>query len=243
MITSKQNALIKKIRSLKDKKFRDSLNLYIVEGIKMVKEAVISAQNIESIVCSEKMAERVKEFYSNYEIASDEVIEYASSEVTPQGVIAVVVKPQNQLASPRGNSLFLDGVSDPANVGAIIRTAASSGFNDIYLSASADAYSPKAVRASMSGIFKVKTHIAEKEKLLSMINIPLVVADMSGVDAKSFKPTTPVCLVIGSEANGVSEQVRKMASHTVSLKMDNDMESLNASVSASILMYAISGKI
>ena len=66
---------------------------------------------------------------------------------------------------------------------------------------------------------------------------------MNGVDIKDFNLDKSVCLVIGNEGKGVSEEMRKMASHTVSLKMDNGMESLNASVSASILMYKIAGKV
>ncbi len=243
MITSKQNALIKQIRSLKDKKFRDELNFYIVEGIKMTKEAFTSGQQVVSVICTLKKEKEVLSFCPFAQTVKDEIMDYVSSEVSPQGVIAVVKKPTNELVSPIGYSLLLDGVSDPANVGAIIRTAAASGFNDVYLVDSADAYSPKAVRASMSGIFKVKTHAFSREQILSVINTPIVVADMNGVNAKEFKSKSPLCLVIGNEARGVSNELKNKATYTISLDMDNEMESLNASVSASILMYSIKGKI
>ena len=243
MITSKQNATIKKIRALEDKKFRDKLGLYVIEGLKMTKEAVQNGVQIESVICTMRMEEKVRTFYSNAEIVADEIMEYASSEVTPQGVIAVAKKPDYTLSAPTGFCLLLDGVSDPANVGAIIRTAAASGFNEVYLASCADAFSTKAVRASMSGIFKVKTYVAQKEDILNVIDIPLVVADMNGKDALTFKPKSSVCLVIGNEAHGVSKELREKATYTISLSMENDMESLNASVSASILMYSIKGKI
>ncbi len=243
MITSKQNSLVKEIRSLSNKKFRDSLGVYLVEGIKMVKEAVLSGQEIKYVLTTEKNFEKVVEFYQSAEVISDQLSEYISQEVTPQGVFAVLSAPKLSIKSPVGNSLFLDQVSDPSNVGAIIRTAASAGFNDVYLFNSADPYSPKAVRASMSGVYKVRIYSGERESLINAINLPFVVADMDGVDVKEFKCASPICLVIGNEGRGVSQEMRDLAEYTLSLKMDNGMESLNASVSASILMYKLAGKV
>lgn len=244
MITSKQNSLVKEVRSLSNKKFRDSLGVYLVEGFKMVKEAVENGQQINYILSTEKNFDVVYDFFPEVQAISNEIAEYISQEVTPQGVFAVVKTPKIPLSAPKGNALFLDGVSDPANVGAIIRTAVSAGFTDIYAYSCADPYSPKSVRASMSGIFKANVYIGEsRESLTSVINIPICVADMDGVSVKDFSPTTKLCLVIGNEGRGVSEEMLAKAEYVVSLPMDNGMESLNASVSASILMYKLSGKI
>lgn len=244
MITSKQNSLVKEVRSLSNKKFRDSLGVYLVEGLKMVKEAVESGQQISYILSTEKNFDVVYGFFPEVQAISNEIAEYISQEVTPQGVFAVVKTPKIPLGAPKGNALFLDGVSDPANVGAIIRTAVSAGFTDIYAYSCADPYSPKSVRASMSGIFKANVYIGEsRESLTKVINIPICVADMDGVLVKDFSPTTKLCLVIGNEGRGVSEEMLSKAEYVVSLPMDNGMESLNASVSASILMYKLSGKI
>lgn len=242
MITSKQNPLIKEIRSLENKKFRDNLGKYVALGIKLTVEAFEHGQKVECVVCTEEASKSLGELPTQKILVTPEVFETLSEEKTPQGALAVISKPKNQPESPKGKCLFLDGVSDSGNVGAIIRTAAASGYSDVYLTGCADAYSPKAVRASMSGIFKVKTHVGDRASLVKLINLPICVADMNGEDA--FKATLPkdFCLVIGSEAHGVSADMRNLAEFTVKIPMENGIESLNAAVSAGILMYALKTK-
>ena len=238
MITSKQNSLIKEIRSLKDKKNRDKLGLFVVEGIKPINEAIDLGVSLSLIICTERALSAIKPCDCRVETVADEVLKSVSEEVTPQGALALAVKPDNAVKPPRGNSLLLDGVSDPANVGAIIRTAAAAGYNDVYLTEdAADAYSQKAVRASMSGIFRVKVMRGSVIDILSAINLPLCVADMDGESVFTFKSGSAVCLVIGNEGHGVSEEVKKSSAFTVKIPMDNGVESLNAAVSAGILMY------
>jgi tRNA G18 (ribose-2'-O)-methylase SpoU len=169
---------------------------------------------------------------------------YVSEEKCPQGVLAVVNKPNKDLVSPNGKCLLLDGVSDPSNVGAILRTAAAAGYNEVYMTDdSADAYSNKAVRASMTGVLRVNVMRAPRERLLEVINVPLWIADMNGESVFTAKPNGDFCLVIGNEGNGVSRQVKDKASFTVSIPMDNGVESLNAAVSAGILMYNLKNKV
>ena len=240
MITSKQNALIKEIRSLADKKYRDRLNLFIIEGIKPVKEAVLKGISIREIVGTSKGINALNIQFSSVVEVSDEVFDYVSEESTPQGVLAVAFKPENKLVSPVGNCILLDGVSDPSNVGAIIRTAVASGYDTIYMTNDcADPYAQKAVRSSMSGVFRAKIVRGKIEDLLSVINAPIVVADMCGKNVFETQVKAPFCLVIGNEGHGISSTVRERASVTVSIPMENEMESLNASVSAGILMYAL----
>lgn len=242
MIISKQNALIKEIKSLSDKKFRDRLNVFVVEGIKPVREAIALNLKIRNVILTEKASALIGEGNFNREIVSDQVFDYVSEEITPQGALAIVYKSDNVIKSPTGKCLLLDGVSDPANVGAIIRTAAAAGYNDIYMTAEcADPYSQKAVRASMSGIFRVNVMRGDIQSLLSVINLPVWVADMNGQNVYSAKNTGDFCLVIGNEGRGVSEELKARANFTVSIPMENGMESLNAAVSAGILMYSLKG--
>ena len=181
MITSKQNALVKEIRSLADKKYRDRLNLFIIEGVKPVKEAVEKGVSIREIVGTARALNALGVEFSSVVEVSDEVFDYISEESTPQGVLAVAFKPENKLVSPVGNCILLDGVSDPSNVGAIIRTAVASGYDTIYTTNDcADPYAQKAVRSSMSGVFRAKIVRGKIEELLSVINMPIVVADMYG---------------------------------------------------------------
>lgn len=241
MIVSRQNALVKLVRSLSDKKHRDELSLYVIEGVKTVADAVALKQRIEVLLCSEKRYSALpQEFFSaavRTETLSDELFGYVSGETTPQGVLALVKKPE-ALPPKNSYSVFLDGVSDPANVGAIIRTAAAAGYNDVFVTSDcADAFSPKAVRASMCGIFRVNVITGDREELLSMVSVPLFVADMDGENVFSAANRSPFCLVIGNEGNGVSDTVRKRAEKVFAIPMVNGMESLNAAVSAGILMY------
>ena len=240
MITSKQNQLIKQIRSLIDKKFRDQTGLYLVEGIKLVKEAVTLSLPINVIVGTEKGIADLDCKQYKTETVSEQVFKFITTEVSPQGVLAVIEKPQNNLTVPNGSCVLLDGVSDPTNVGAIIRTATASGYKTVYLTNEcADQFSPKAVRASMSGVFRIKTLRASAEELLKIINLPIIVADMNGENLFDFNKKGDFCLVIGNEGHGVSDFVRKKANYTVSIPMENGMESLNAAVSAGLLMYGL----
>lgn len=238
MIISKQNALIKEIRSLSDKKNRDGLNRYLIEGVKIVAEAIKTGQKVHVVVGTEKGLNALDATGVRQELVCDEVFKSISSEVSPQGVIAVVEKPDSNVLSVCQKSLLLDGVSDPANVGAIVRTAAACGFDRILMTEEcADPYSPKSVRSSMSGVFRVKFIRAPIDDLLGLIKVPLVVADMFGENVFEKNIGQEFCLVIGNEGRGVSQKVKSLANVTVSIPMQNGVESLNAAVSAGILMY------
>lgn len=239
MITSRQNALVKEIRALKDKKVRDESGLFVIEGVKTVKEALECGVSVKNVVCTEKGLSLIGLAESAVTLVTDDVFKSISDEVTPQGVIATAYKPVYPLSPPEGDSILLDGVSDPKNVGAIIRTAAAAGYKDLYLVNAADPFSPKAVRASMSGIYKVRTHTCTIEEAFSIINAEFIVADMRGENAFAFKPSGSFCLVIGNEGNGVSPAVKNAVKTAVSIPMQNGTESLNAAVSAGILMYAL----
>ena len=236
MIVSRQNALIKNIRSLFDKKNRDDQGLYLVESVKLVNEAVKS-QDVTLLLGTEKGISQINGYTGRVETVSDGIFEYVSAEKTPQGVLAIVKKPQSVTAEG-GNCLFLDGVSDPNNVGAIIRTCACAGYRDVYLSNCADAYSPKTVRASMGGIFRVNIFSGDREELYEKVKEKqIIIADMGGNNVFTTRIDGEFCLVLGNEGNGVSDFMKSRANKTVSIPMNNEMESLNVSVSAGILMY------
>ena len=165
----------------------------------------------------------------------------SGAEASPQGVLALVSIPDCTPVQPQGSCLLLDGVSDPGNLGTIIRTANAAGYCDIYLRNCADPFAPKCVRATMSGIFFVRLHIGEGV-LQALGDTPLVCADMGGENVFLFSPPQKFCLVIGSEANGVSVEVRALCKYTVKIPMRHTCESLNAGVSAGILMYELQKK-
>lgn len=242
MIISKQNSFIKEVRSLKDKKFRDKLNLYVAEGVKLVNEAIKLGLPIKKILGTDKALEKI-DFIAQSDIiesVSEQVFSYISDEVSPQGVLAIIEKPSQTLNAPKGSCILLDGVSDPTNVGAIIRTAIASDYKEIYLTDdSADPFSPKAVRSSMGGIFRAKIVRSDLNSLLATIDKPILIGDMDGQDVFSFKMNGEFCLCVGNEGHGVSEITIKHAKAKVKIPMQNGMESLNVAVSAGILMYAL----
>ena len=237
ILTSKSNPFIRETAALKDKKGRRESRLFLVEGAKMVRECMRSGLETEAVILAESYA---GEEFPDAVRVSDELFRRLSDEKSPQGILCRVRIPKRALCPPDGSCLLLDGISDPGNLGAIIRTANAAGYRQIYLADCTDPYSPKSVRASMSGIFFVRLHIGGSEEIFRALErIPMLCADMDGENVFGFQPPEKFCLVIGNEANGVSEQVRKMCSHTVKIPMRESCESLNAGVSAGILMYVL----
>ena len=236
IILSKSNPCVKELRALREKKFRRERGMFLVEGEKMVRECIASGIKVSRMIA--------REDYKG-ELAPDLVLgadafNSISEEKTPQPILAEAVLPEFALTPPKGSCLLLDGVSDPANVGAIIRTANAAGFHELYLIGCADPFSPKSVRASMSGVFFVSLMQGTREEVLSALDgVPLIAADMGGENIFTFAPPEQFALCIGNEGSGLSKQVREKASFTVRIPMGEHTESLNAAVSAGILMYEL----
>lgn len=240
IITSRSNPLVKKIASLSEKKFRRQYGEYLVEGIKPVKECLAAGGEVTSIICTP----RNEGLFEGAVTLSEDVFKSLSAEKTPQGVIASVKLPSPALRPPKGPCLLLDRLQDPGNVGTIIRTANAAGYEDIYLIDCADPFSPKAVRASMSGIFFVNVFCCTLGEALSALgDTPLVAADMDGKNIFDFTPPSKYCLCIGNEGQGVCGELREKSSYTVSIPMRDTCESLNAAISAAIAMYALKNNV
>lgn len=241
ILTSKNNPLIKETASLKDKKGRKAHNLFLVEGKKMVVECLKSGMEIERVFLAESYDGETP-FDEDVTVrVSNEVFGFLSDEKTPQGVLARVRIPNLPLTVPSGCCLLLDGVSDPGNMGAIIRTANAAGYHEIYCTDDCtDPYAPKSVRASMSGLFFTKIYRGSREEILSILHdVPLFIADMGGANVFNCVAPKQFALAIGNEANGISAMVEQAAAHTVKIPMHESQESLNAAVSAGIIMYLL----
>ena len=241
ILTSKNNPLIKETASLKDKKGRREHNAFLVEGIKMAKECQKSDFCIERVFVAENFDGDLPFPETQITRVSSDVLRHLSDEKTPQGIVCRVKIPSRKLCAPKKSCLLLDGVADPKNVGAIIRTANAAGYEEIYLTETcADPYAPKSVRASMSGVFFTKIYQSTREEILSILQgTPIVVADMVGENAFNCAVPPVFALVIGNEANGVSDETLSRATIAVKIPMRETQESLNAAVSAGILMYLL----
>lgn len=237
ILTSRNNPLIKEMAALKEKKGRKEQGFFLAEGVKMVSECKRSGLEIGRTFVSESYRGETDE---NAICVSDEVFAFLSDEKTPQGILCSIRIPKPSLCPPKESCLLLDGVSDPGNMGAIIRTANAAGYGEIYLVGCTDPYSPKSVRASMSGIFFVKIYMGTREAVLEALSgLPILAADMDGENMFSFRPPEKFALAIGNEANGISEEVFRKAQHKLKIPMRAAQESLNAGIAAGIAMYLL----
>ena len=259
-ISSKDNEFIKHVKKLKDKKYRDLNNEYIIEGIKIIEEAINENANIKQVViCDdcEKTSNIPKDLM--YEIAKQECIYVTSklfeslTDVTnPQGILAIVEKNtvKSQIAGNEEQEIdynqdiivALDDIQDPGNLGTILRTVDSIGLNQILVSkGTADSYNPKVVRSTMGAIFRVKIIECEDlEKTLKEIKkhkFEIVVTSLQTKNSIYDIDYKKKVIVIGNEANGVEENIQKLADKKVKIPMLGKTESLNASVATGIILY------
>ena len=242
MITSKQNQMVKTVVSLKQKKNRDSLGLYVVEGEKMVFDAITFGANITQIFATEKYINYPFENSEKVVFVSDAVFKIMSDEVTPQGILAVVKIPKSGDITQLSRCLLLDRVQDPGNVGAIIRLAVACGVSDILTIDSADAYSQKAVRSSMSGIYHVNIFKYSESECINIIKqnaLSLICADLTGQNIFEYKTPEKFCLCVGNEGNGISDNLIKSATDVISIPMHKGVESLNVAVATGVTLYTL----
>lgn len=239
VITSLTNAKIVEVSKLSDKKYRKSLNKFVIEGERLVRDAVKHGAYLTSVFVAESVAQKYD--FDSQIVVSDNVFAKIGDTVNSQGVLAVAQIPSEEPQCPVGNCLVLDRLQDPGNVGTLIRTAVACGFTDIYAVDSVDLYSPKVLRAAMSAHFCIKLHqsgsIVEVFELLK--DRQIVVADMDGENVFSAQFDDNVALVVGNEGNGISDFSKRHADKIVSLPMENGFESLNAAVAGSVIMYRI----
>lgn len=249
MITSKDNEVIKEIKKLKEKKYRE--NKYIVEGIKMVNEAINEKASIDKIVfCNLDLEREIKNLNQfNYIEVSEKVFKELTDVVTPQGVLAVINKESEtdsidikRVDTSARYILALDNLQDPGNLGTIIRTADAANLKQIIVSKdTVDAYSPKVIRATMGAIFRVKIIEVEnlKETLLSLQkrNFKIVTTSLQTENSIYDIDYKNKVVVIGNEANGVEKEIQDLSDYKVKIPMIGKTESLNAAVAASIMIY------
>lgn len=251
IITSKDNENIKSIKKLKERKYRDLNNEYIIEGIKILKEAIQEKAVIKKIViCEECLANNIIDDKLLYEIAkydclyvSKKIFEGLTDVSKPQGILAVVEKNNKKDINYNEDIIVaLDGLQDPGNLGTILRTLDSANLSQVIVSKdTVDAYNPKVVRSTMGAIFRVNIVEAEnlKETLKEMKRHKYKVMCTDLTASKNIYEVdyTKKILVIGNESNGISKELLDMADEKIIIPMLGKTESLNASVATSIIVY------
>ncbi len=250
-ISSRQNEVVKHAASLKQKKDRDLFGEYLVEGEKLVSEAFLTKQHVAAVYATQKNAPFAERLLNkNYSqttapplyVLGESAFENISDEVTPQGVAAAVKINKNPPIGRLSATLLLDRLQDPGNVGAILRLAAACGVSDVFLISCADPYSPKAVRSSMSGIFRLNVHFIEEKQAVEFFKqngVALVCADMGGENVFEAVIPQKFCLCVGNEGNGISDYIKSEADKTIGITMQNGVESLNVGIAAGVALYTM----
>lgn len=254
MITSTANAKVKRLAGLqKKKRLREEEGIFLAEGLRMFRE--VPKDRLCEVYVSEAFYKKEKTALENVlegtgirpEFLSDHVYEHVSDTKTPQGVLCVIKRREGRLDEMLGDRcpflLVLDNLQDPGNVGTILRTAEGAGVTGVILGRdSADIYNPKTIRSTMGSVYRVPFCYAEDiPGVLDRINgagIATFAAHLEGkLDYDEPDYRRPCAFLIGNEGNGLRDETAEKAEEYIRIPMLGQVESLNAAIAASVLMF------
>lgn len=239
LITSVNNDRIKELVKLKDKKYRDSNNLFFIEGYDIVLEAYKNNCIKELYVLEDTLVDMDVQ----YTYVSYDVMKKISDMESISEYYAVCYKKEDKEVGNR--VMILDELQDPGNLGTIIRSAVAFNFDTVVISKnSVDLYNPKVIRSTKGMLFNKNVIIRDLEDFIPSLDDYLICGTdvLGGVNIKDIDLSKKVAIVIGNEGKGISDSVRDLCDKFIYITMNNDCESLNASVAASILMYEVNNK-
>lgn len=248
MITQKQ---LKYYSSLLQKKYRNKEKKFLVEGKKLVTEAINSAYKTEVVFITNLFTESNPDFVTYLdqlklpvEIIKDKEIEKLCDTVTPQGVAAVLPYPDTTINLKSKVIIGLDNISDPGNLGTILRNCDWFGFADIILSKnSAELFSPKVIRASMGSVFHLNFSYGEEPA--NWINsykksgYKIISSDLQGKDIYNFQFSEKYIIIFSNEASGPSLNVKKNADEVITIPGKGRIESLNVASASAVILSEI----
>jgi len=230
---------IKFIKSLSLKKNRVKTKFFIAEGEKVVNELLSSKFEIEQIYATKNFSFINSDQKSFITLVSNEELSRISNLASPNNVLAIVRFCQQELKNNTGITLVLDDVNDPGNLGTIIRMCDWFGVTQLICSNNTvDCYNPKVVQSAMGSLFRVNITYLDLTTYLANIDTPIYGAYMAGIDIKGQESPKQAHLIMGNEANGISESISKYITNKVSIKnIGENAESLNVAVATSILLH------
>lgn len=240
-ITSINNEYIKEISKLNEKKYRDKSNKYLIEGLHLVTEA-LKYDIIDTIIIREDFS---YETNIKHIIVSNEVMKKLSDNPSIPKIMAVVNKKESTIS---GNKiLLLDRLQDPGNLGTIIRSAVAFNFDTIILSNdTVDLYNSKVLRSTQGMLFNINILRQDLTNVINELknnNYTIYGTKVdNGNDVKEINKINKFALIIGNEGTGINDNILKQCDKYLYIKMNNNCESLNAGVAASILMYEMGNK-
>ena len=231
-ITSTQNDKVKYWNNLKNKKFRDQEKRFLIEGDHLINEAAKLGLILETISIVNPDADY---------FVTKEIMEKISDQKSINYNAAVVkFIPEDTI---NGNIMILDGIQDPGNLGTIIRSGVAFNVNNIILSdTSVDLYNPKVVRATEGMLFHVnvlRRNLVEFIPTLKNLGYHIIGTDVKSGIKLSDIPKENIAIIIGSEGNGMSQDVKKLCDNFINIPISDKCESLNAGIAASIIMYEV----
>lgn len=236
-ITSVNNELIKETAKLLKGKYRDKSGLFILEGKKCIEEALQSGLEIVHIFSTEgfeDLPQRIE--------VTEAVISKISEAKTAPKAVAVAKQVKHEWSENYKKVALLEGIKDAGNLGTILRTAAAFGIDAIVLYGdTVDLYNPKTVRSAVGNLWKVPVFKnLDLDIFTPYERIATLPKGDSVINLEDYIPNEKVVIMFGSEADGLSEELKNFATKNVTIEMVSDVESLNLSVSAAIIMYKLS---
>ena len=236
-ITSVNNNLIKETaKLLKGSKYRDTARLFIIEGNKGIEEALnagLEIVNIFSVEGFENLPQRVE--------VTDAVLSKISDAKTPPKAVAVAKQLNSKWSDKFKKVILLEGIKDPGNLGTILRTASAFNMDAVVLYGdTVDLYNPKTVRSAVGNLWKIPVFKFDDLKIFDDFEkIATLPDNKNSVKLQNYKPKEKVLIMFGSESDGLSNELKSFATKNVTIEMSDNVESLNLSVSAAIVMYKL----
>ena len=246
-INSLDNSTIKKIKKLKQRKYREEEKKFLAEGRKFLDftytpDLIILKENFEDF---ENITTKLERFDCRKIVVNDKIFKDLTSQENSQGVILVYPYCETNIGKINNNIIVLDKIQDPGNLGTIIRAADAAGFKDIILSkGSVDCYNEKCVRSSMGSIFNMNIVYMEELQLIQFLKEKkykfLVTAlENNSIEYTDITLSEKNAIIFGSEGNGVSDNFLKVADETVIIPIYGSAESLNVAMASGIILYKV----
>lgn len=247
-IISKDNKVIKLARSLAEKKYRNEYNLFLIEGKRAVSELLKKSELIHSIFIAEEDSADFLDIINKQDLKTylinQKLMKHISNSQNPQGIAAISKIPvwnYQEILEKSKFLLYLDKISDPGNLGTIIRTAWTFGIDGVLLGPNCvDIYNPKVVRATMGGLFNIAVfQSVELETLLELKqkDFTFLTADLDSANHyRKYNYANKTLLMMGSEAHGLSEEIKQTADYSIIIPINEDADSLNLTVACGVII-------
>ena len=227
---------IKLITSLSQKKYRQKHKLFVVEGVKVVQEFLNSSYELDIVFSSDTNFSSTNKFIK----VTDQELKKISSLKNPNKVLAIFKIPNQINPIIGGLILALDSINDPGNLGTIIRLCDWFGIEQLVCSnETVDCFNSKVVQASMGSLTRVAVSYLDLKKYLQNASVPIFVADMDGLDVYKTKLPDSALLVLGNEANGISDEIKQLVTTKITIPRFGAIqqtESLNVATASAILL-------